>query len=33
MDIEQLAGTRLGKYEIESPIGRGGMIPFTISFG
>jgi serine/threonine protein kinase len=25
MDIEQLAGTRLGNYEIESLLGRGGM--------
>jgi ankyrin repeat protein/predicted Ser/Thr protein kinase len=25
MDIEQLVGTRLGNYEIESPLGRGGM--------
>ena len=25
MDIEQLAGTKLGNYEIESLLGRGGM--------
>jgi len=25
MDIEQLAGSRLGNYEIESLLGRGGM--------
>ena len=25
MDIEQLAGTRLGNYEIERLLGRGGM--------
>ncbi len=25
MDIEQLAGTKLGSYEIESLLGRGGM--------
>jgi serine/threonine protein kinase len=25
MDIERLAGTRLGNYEIESLLGRGGM--------
>ena len=25
MDIEQLAGTRLGNYEIENLLGRGGM--------
>ena len=25
MDIEQLAGTRLGNYEIESLLGSGGM--------
>jgi hypothetical protein len=26
MDIEQLAGTKLGNYEIESLLGRGGML-------
>ncbi|MHC4356318.1 MAG: protein kinase domain-containing protein [Planctomycetota bacterium] len=25
MDIEQLAGTRLGSYEVESLLGKGGM--------
>ncbi len=25
MDIEQFAGTKLGNYEIESLLGRGGM--------